>query len=219
MFPHHIALEGNTLLVDLNTKPDLTPTGQAALVDLTDLATRRLQGKQELRYTAISPDGRWAATGNKFAENVTIWSVGTGASVYELPTASTTVVAFSPNGDWLATVSTTELAMWSVETWKKVHALPQSTVVGAVAWSPDSRVLAMTTSGSRIVLVDAASCQCLATLSTNDEPAYVSWLAFNPDGDQLAVCCAGDGLRVWDLRQLRLGLRRIGLDWKPSTGS
>ncbi len=214
-FAHHLALAGNTLVADLNTAPDLTPTGQAVLIDLANHASRHLRGKQELRYTAVTADGRWAATGNMYGANVTIWNAVTGGVAHELPTASTTVVAFSPDSRCLATASISELAIWEVGSGKKLRGLPRSGVFGAVSWSPDSRLLAATT-GSRLQLIEAATGRRLATLSTNDNPGYVRWLAFRPQGDQLAVCCAGEGLRVWDLRRLREGLRQIGLDWEPA---
>ncbi|HUG91227.1 MAG TPA: protein kinase [Planctomycetaceae bacterium] len=214
VFAHHVMLSGSTVFADLGKRPDLMPTGQAVLIDLVNLSTRTLQGEPELRYTSFSRDARWAATGNLSGDNVTIWNAASGGRARELPTAGTTAVAFSPDGHWLATASISELALWEVGTWKKLRTLPRSGVEAAVAWSPDSRLLAATLRGSKVQLIDVATGRRLATLSTNDDPAYVRWLAFSPGGNQLAVCGAGDGLRVWDLRRLRAGLRQLGLDWE-----
>jgi DNA-directed RNA polymerase specialized sigma24 family protein len=62
---------------------------------------------------------------------------------------------------------------------------------------------------SSVQLVEASSGRTVATLTTNDDPAYICWLAFRRDGDQLAVCRAKGGLRVWDLQRLREGLNKM----------
>ena len=81
------------------------------------------------------------------------------------------------------------------------------------AFSPDGPLPAATTEASKVQLIEVSRGRSVATLSTNDDPASVRWLAFSPDGSQLAVCYAGDGLRIWDVSQLRSVLRRIDLDW------
>jgi WD40 repeat protein len=215
VFAHHIArsADGESLVVDLLMQPDMTPTGKAALVNRGRDGWQILEGDTSLRFTAMSPDGRWAATGNWLGDDVTIWDVASGKQVHRLDTAGSSVVAFSPDGKQLVTVSASELSFWQVDGWTRLHSLQRSAEVGAVAFSADSRVVAATMNSSQIRLIDAQSGRALATLATNDGPAYVRWLAFRPDGRQLAVCCASEGVRVWDLQALREGLRRIGLDW------
>ena len=216
LFAHHIARssDGSTLLADLLKPPDFTASGNALLLDLKTSKPRILVGDAALRFTALSSDGYWAATGNWHGTSATVWDVAAGAKVLEMPTGGTTVVAFSPNGQWLATAGPTELSFWRVGAWEKQSTLRRAAIDGAVAFSPDSRLLAVTTAGSKVQLIDVKSARSLATLSTNDDPASVRWLAFSPDGSQLAVCYAADGLRVWNLHQLRDELRRIDLDWE-----
>jgi WD40 repeat protein len=216
LFAHHLAQtsDGGTLLADLLTVPDLTATGKAILIDLNSSNSRILQGNVELRFTALTSDGRWAATGNWHGKNVTIWNVATGEQAQQVPTEGTTAVTFSPNGLWLVTASPSELSFWRVGTWQKQGTVRRSATSGVVAFSPDSRLLAATTEASKVQLIDVVSGRSLATLSTNDDPASVRWLAFSPKGSQLAVCCASDGLRIWDLELLRQELRRIDLDWE-----
>jgi WD40 repeat protein len=221
LFAHHIAQsgDGGTLLTDLLTVPDLTATGKAMLVDLKTSSSRNLEGDRELRFTALSPDGRWAATGNWNGKNITIWDVAAGTTARQLPAGGSTVVTFSPNGHWLVTASPSELSFWHVGSWDKQATLRRSALDGAVAFSRDSRLLAATTAGSKVQLIEVNSGRILVTLSTNDDPASIRWLAFSPDGTQLAVCYAADGLRVWDLRRLREELHRIDLDWMGVGGN
>jgi hypothetical protein len=35
----------------------------------------------------------------------------------------------------------------------------------------------------------------------------------NPEGSQLAACCSGHGIQIWDLRAIRQQLADMGLDW------
>src|SRR5207245_1165431 len=44
-------------------------------------------------------------------------------------------------------------------------------------------------------------------------PQLISWLAFSPSGDQLAVATETPFIQVWDLRWLRQQLKTLGLDW------
>jgi hypothetical protein len=59
-------------------------------------------------------------------------------------------------------------------------------------------------------LVELATGRELARLE--DPEQNTGPAVFTPDGTRLVVSAA-DGLRVWDLRRLRAGLTRLGLDW------
>jgi WD40 repeat protein len=93
-----------------------------------------------VRYTAVSPDGRWAATGSHFDTKVKIWAARTGKLEKELPVEIGSMVGFSPDGKWLAT-SGGGCRLWSVDDWQ------QGPQIGGnqFAFSPDSRLLAVET--------------------------------------------------------------------------
>jgi WD40 repeat protein len=160
---------------------------------------------KDARFTAVSPDGRWAATGSHQDTKVKIWEARTGKFVKELPVETGSMVSFSPDGKWLAT-SGGGLTLWTVGSWN-----PGKRIGGEYfAFSPDSNVLAVET-GHGIRLVDVENGREYARLEDpNQEPAIR--ICFSPDGAQL-VAQARQSVHVWDLRALRAQLAELGLDW------
>ena len=57
-------------------------------------------------------------------------------------------------------------------------------------------------------LYDARTAGLLLPLPPNTRP-----LALSPDGRQLAVTVQERHVQVWDLAEVRLRLRELGLDW------
>ena len=51
---------------------------------------------------ALSPDGRWAATGSSSTKEVCVWDTTTGQKVHRFHDGQNWQVAFSPDGRWLA---------------------------------------------------------------------------------------------------------------------
>jgi hypothetical protein len=43
----------------------------------------------------------------------------------------------------------------------------------------------------------------------------VHHLAFDPEGQRLAICGAAEVITVWNFALIRPELRTIGLDWEP----
>jgi WD40 repeat protein len=68
---------------------------------------------------SYSPDSKWLAIAQDFAEPTQIWSTETWQVVAELPT-STQAVAFSPDGQFLATSRS-----WYIDIWRVADLLPQ----------------------------------------------------------------------------------------------
>jgi WD40 repeat protein len=73
-------------------------------------------------------------------------------------------------------------------------------------------VLAIALSESVVQLIDPPSGRPLARLQPPDADR-INWLAFTPDGSQLAVATAANVIRLWNLRLIREQLQEIGLDW------
>jgi WD40 repeat protein len=96
----------------------------------------RLEPHDDARYVAVSPDGRWVATGSHTRTAVKIWESRTGKLVKELP-ADGSRVGFSPDGKWLATTAG-GLRLWAVGSWQEGHQIGG----WANAFSPDGKLLA-----------------------------------------------------------------------------
>jgi WD40 repeat protein len=105
-----------------------------------------------------------------------------------------------------------------VGTWKLVHQIErvdQDPWPGALAFAPDSRVLACIHTRQTILLIDVASGQKLAILESA-EPGTIGSLQFNANGDELAVVI-DNRAHIWKLDQMRSELARIDLDWNPTS--
>jgi eukaryotic-like serine/threonine-protein kinase len=186
-----------------------SPQGAGALVLDQDYPDRPipLTPHADVRFTAVSPDGQWAATGSHFHTKVKIWAARTGKLVKELPVESGSMVGFSPDGEWLATTGG-GLSLWAVGSWE-----PGKQFGGVTfAFAPDSQLLAVETGHGVIRLVSPESGQEYARLA--DPNQETGWsICFSPDGAQIALTSDSQSIHVWDLRAIRDQLVKMGLDW------
>jgi serine/threonine protein kinase/WD40 repeat protein/tetratricopeptide (TPR) repeat protein len=186
--------------------------------------TVRLQPQRDVRHCAVSPDGRWVATGdhgNRDGFGAKVWEAATGREVAKLPIPGECAVAFSPDGRWLLTTGG-GCRLWEVGSWKKGPNIGG----GSSCFSPDGRLLAVEDTGSAgvIRLVRTESGVDLARLGA-PEQTPLQPRCFTPDGTQLtAVGSDTLALHVWDLRAIRQRLAELRLDldapaYPPATDS
>jgi WD40 repeat protein len=126
-----------------------------------------------------------------------------------------TTVAFSPNGRHLVTATAQDYLFWEIGSWslaRRIQEQPSQDFVPMIAFSRDGRILAGTYAMNKVRLHDAVTGEVLADLEAPNSRT-ITGLAFNHDGTQLAVAESQDALRLWDLRQIRRQLSKLGLDW------
>jgi WD40 repeat protein len=176
---------------------------------------------------AISPDNKLLAGAGGDTRNtdrpgaVRIWDLKTGQ---ELPLLQgyqhsrfAQCVAFSPDGKWLASTSgdyhqkqldaqAGEICVWDVASGKPaaLRKLPAGYVI-ALAFSPDSRSLALACSDKTVALWDAATLEPLRTYPGHTDPAKS--ITFSADGDRLAAGSSSGLVIVWDTATARETLR------------
>jgi WD40 repeat protein len=172
-----------------------------------------LQPQQDVRTCAVSPDGRWIATGSHGYVSddgcgVKVWNGETGMLVKEFHVPGARVL-FSPDGRWLYTNSIGG-KLWHTETWEEAH-----TVGGAWAcFAPKGRLLAVEAGARTVRLVVPDDGRELVRLEGPDHNS-VSPRCFSPDGAKLVTFGSDlSTLHVWDLRALRAELSALGLDWE-----
>jgi WD40 repeat protein len=208
-----LSRDRRTSIVELLHPPPGAWSDQAIIIDRS--GRRFLQRQPKLRFVSLSPDCRLAAVGNWEGSGASVWDAVTAKKLRQLPTVGNTVVRFTPDGRRLATSTPSEVSFWDVETWQRVRTITKPGIGfgDAISFTRDGRYMAMTATQSMIQLVDVASGKVVASLEADDSPALVKSIALSPTGGQLAMCCYGDGLRVWDLRYIREQLRQQNLDW------
>jgi serine/threonine protein kinase/WD40 repeat protein len=170
-----------------------------------------------VQFPAISPDGRWVAVGNFKTSGVKVWDFESKQAQTEatqtLPTPSTAWVSFSPDSRWLG-VSADNFDLWETGSWKHKYTFSRDRpdMSAAIAFSPDSRILAIGDEPGVIHLVAADSGDLLANLEAPFRIPLTS-LRFSADGSQLFALQLDKQIQVWDLRKLRAELGKLNLDW------
>jgi hypothetical protein len=176
-----------------------------------------LAQQADVRHCAVSPDGRYVATGCHERGSVRVWEASDGSLLREL-WSSPGKPAFSPDGAWLAVVSDADggrCRTWHVGTWEPAADVPCNEE-SWLCFAPDSRSLAVTGERGLPMLVDPATGRELVKLFSPDKTRFLPG-CFTPDGSRLiAVGKESSNLYVWDLRAIRHRLRTIGLDWDES---
>jgi Trypsin-like peptidase domain/WD domain, G-beta repeat len=103
-------------------------------------------------------------------------------------------VAFSPNGELVATASDDQTAgVWEVSSGKRVARLGHEDWVNAVAFSPDGRLVATASDDRTARVWEVGSSQQLVRLLHEDR---VRGVAFSPDGKYLATA-SGNMVEIW----------------------
>jgi serine/threonine protein kinase/WD40 repeat protein/tetratricopeptide (TPR) repeat protein len=181
------------------------------VLDLNRPARPVALGRQyDVRFMAVSPDGRFVAASSWWTgQGTRVYDAATGRPVATLAGLQSTTTKFSPDGRFLLTSGdgiTVQLVQ--VGTWNTV-AKPRG-VYGT--FTGDGRLLALAGSDDTIRLVVTETGRELARL----EPPAIDGMGivFAPDGSRLvAAYHFAKYIKVWDLRQIRRRLAELGLDW------
>jgi WD40 repeat protein/tRNA A-37 threonylcarbamoyl transferase component Bud32 len=173
----------------------------------------RLGPHADVRYIAVSPDGKWVVTGTHNGTAAKVWEADTGKLVQTLlPDHSSGRVEFSPDGKWLATGG--RIRLWAVGSWQPHAAPPEGLQAFAIA--PDGKVMAAHVGPKKglLALFALPGGRELARLEDPNQDGANN-LVFSPDGTKLVTVNndASQTIHVWDLRLIRRQLKAMGLDW------
>jgi eukaryotic-like serine/threonine-protein kinase len=188
----------------------LLPEGRPA----TQEDMRRLGPQEDVRHCAVSPDGRWIATGSHGAVSgpaAGIWAAQTGRHVCDLPVTAQCCLAFSPDGRWLLTTGG-GARLWSVGDWHEGPNLGPSAKRGVFSCGGDLLALQDVPGVVRLVLPGTA--KEVARL-TAPEGHRLTPLCFTRNGSRLVCWVAEEEtLCVFNLGLIRSKLAAMGLDWE-----
>jgi WD40 repeat protein len=168
-----------------------------------------VRGKKVPYGGSISPDGRLLAVASQ--DGTVIWELATGNELAHLRTGWTWHVLFQPSGDLLTSGRNNGLMRWPVRPNPDAEGEyrigpPERLVPGrtdGVAQSKDGRTVVVAVSGKGGQVVDLDQPGILRPLlpHTGTNKASIS-----PDGRWAATgCFHGTGIRVWSVRQNKLG--------------
>jgi WD40 repeat protein/Tfp pilus assembly protein PilF len=173
-------------------------------------------GRQSnVRFCAVSPDGRWVATGSGElldGAGAKVWDAATGKLEAEFPVNRLCRVWFSPDGKWLVTGGG-GYRIWAVGSWQEGPALGGSEQSNACAFRQDGQLLAVSDKPGVVRLVEPSTGREVTKLTAPVQSRL--WpTGFTPDGNKLIALGTETGtLHVFDLELIRAQLRAFDLDW------
>jgi WD40 repeat protein len=163
---------------------------------------------------ALSPDARWAATAGRTDRAIRLWNVEAQTEVTNFVGTLQPRSAFSPDGRWFAVMGD-KLELLEVGTWRPSPPFKfrnSNDMAGAVAFSPDSRMLAMIVNRFEVHLFDLRTFDCIGVLRPPGTVPMLSVL-FSPDGSQLAGTAREGRVAIWNMQHLEKSLAEFGLSW------
>jgi WD40 repeat protein len=170
----------------------------------------QLGPQPDVRTCAVSPDGRWVATGSHdgTGNKAKVWEADSGKLVRELPVRGICRVGFSPDGRWLAT-NGGGCRLWEVGSWRPALAPGDR----FFAFAADGKLLAVGGDTEVVRLIDPVSGKEYARLTTPDE-TFLTWpFSFSRDGMLAVQGYDSKSFHLWDLQAVRRYLKTLDLDW------
>lgn len=170
-----------------------------------------IHGQPNAAFASISPDEKWLATGARGGADVQIWSLPDGKPKLSLDNTGGANVLFSPDGSMLVTANSVEYGVWKTENWSLATSIPTHTgnYFAAMAFSPRMTALALESERNRIRIVSPETLEDLAAPDFD----YQAPLTFSPEGVIMVDLDKKSHLIFWNLKELRSGMKSLGLDW------
>jgi WD40 repeat protein len=150
---------------------------------------------------AYNPDGKVLAVAGLFPKFIDIWDAPNRRRIKTLQPKEGHLVAFSPQGDLLATDAGSQIRVWRTGTWNMIaQPLTLSGSILALKFSPDGTRLASLSNPDQLTVWDTNQWAIvLQTGGMSLAGAHIGVLDFSPDGKSLVIGNAVHHLRVIDI--------------------
>ncbi len=135
-------------------------------------------------FGTISPDGKYVSAVDPKGDS--IWDVNAGKKLSDLPADTTkgySTEAFSPDGSLFARGRSGKIEIYSSADGKLQSTFNAEDNTGGLAWSHDSKYLAV--SWKSISIYDVSAKKVVSTFGRVDEQHRISSIAWAPDGSGL----------------------------------
>jgi WD40 repeat protein/tRNA A-37 threonylcarbamoyl transferase component Bud32 len=147
----------------------------------------------DISSVAFSPDTTLLASGGD-GMLVKLWRISDGSIVHSLEHQYVGSVAFSPDGQSLASASETVVNLWRVSDGTLAFTLTAHTdKIGSIALSPDGTVIA----SAEVRRIQLWRVSDGTSLRMWEAEGVVSSLAFSPDGQTLAAGLENRDIQLW----------------------
>ncbi len=159
---------------------------------------RELKLDQRINTAVWAPDGKHLAVGEFFGDVVLLTDDGRTVWRGEEHEDQVYTLAFSPDGERLASSSDDErVVIWNARSGQVERTIsPPGSDVLSVTWSPDGRRLACDAAPFIAQIWDALDGSLFATLEGHTKEVLCT--AFSPDGRFLATASDDRTIRLWD---------------------
>ena len=153
---------------------------------------------------AYAPNGTVLATAGSGQEFVEIWDVTGPELITKLQPTEGSLVAFSPQGDLLATDAGSQIRLWRTDTWDSVRELPltEGSMALVLKFSPDGRRLAcMNYSDSvhEVMVWDVDEWTVSHRIRGARFESFWGTMDFSPDSRALVIGDADHHMKIVDL--------------------
>ena len=209
------AIRGSSLNINSDGRfVALSMFAGSAVLDRQTGRTTPLQPQQDVRYTAVSPNGSLAASFGWSVPGFRLWDLASGKLI-QAHDEGTVEGKFTPDGKYLITKPNgiPDILLWSVPDCKLVRTLGIS---AGFAISPDSRYIAAAEANGKVRLNRIDNGEMIARFDAPNEE-YLADINLSPDGRYLVgLNLDRTKYHVWDLWKLRRQLRELKLDWETT---
>ncbi|OAX84576.1 hypothetical protein ACJ72_01054 [Emergomyces africanus] len=228
--PSLLTLEHSRNVIEVFFSPDgqLLISSGGDIAKAWDITTGALRGTfpdilpsfismgTSCRKEVLSPDGKFLACTSVFDNKIRLWDLKRVAmhSTLEGHIDRVSSVAFSPNSEYIASVSSDEtMRLWNIKTGHSTillgeesdiqHETSQALVFGIpsngiIIFSPNGKFIAGYIDGHNDHQVRIWDAQTNCSLGTLPHSQRILTLEFSPDGTLIASSCLDGAVRIWD---------------------
>lgn len=219
-----VAPDGKTLAVAVGEN---SQENKASAVSLWNLEDGQLLRSWETKASSLAwaPDGKTLATVRN--SELVLWNLqGETQKTLQGPVSGARSLQFSPDGKMIAAGSSPKIVRGELWVWnlasgeKNVVPLDEATSIDALAFSPDSTLLAAPKANGHfdqlpeIGVWEVASLHPVATLSDQNIKGWINDLTFSPDGKTLVSAHQGRQIVTWDVATEKL--QSVLIAYKPA---